>query len=146
MSERTQEAYTRSVRMLVEFYGKPPEQITEVELEEYFLHRRNVDNWSASTLRIAYCGVRFFFTHVLARDWHLYTYLNAKKTHRLPCILDSDEVYRILSCGRTFHNYACLATIYACGQGIGIPFSSSRLWAEVTGRHPPAHSRWPSPA
>jgi hypothetical protein len=29
--------------MLVEFCGKPPEQITEVELEEYFFHRRNVD-------------------------------------------------------------------------------------------------------
>jgi integrase/recombinase XerD len=118
MSERTQEAYTRSVRMLVEFYGKPPEQITEVELEEYFLHRRNVDNWSASTLRIAYCGIRFFFTHVLARDWHLFSYLNAKKTQQLPCILDRDEVYRVLSCVRTFHNYVCLATIYACGLRI----------------------------
>jgi len=42
----------------------------------------------------------------------------AKKTHRLPCILDRDEVYRILSCVRTFHNYACLATIYACGLRI----------------------------
>ena len=25
------------------------EQITEVELKEYFLHRRNVDKWSAAT-------------------------------------------------------------------------------------------------
>ena len=27
--ERTQEAYTRAVRMLTEFYGKTPDRITE---------------------------------------------------------------------------------------------------------------------
>lgn len=118
MSERTQEAYTRAVRMLVEFCEKPPEQITEVDLEEYFLHRRNVDKWSAATLRIAYSGVRFFFTHVLGRNWHLFTYLNAKRPQGLPCILDWDEVYRVLGFIRTFHNYAGLATIYACGLRI----------------------------
>jgi hypothetical protein len=31
--ERTQQAYTRALRMLVEFYGKRPEEITEAELE-----------------------------------------------------------------------------------------------------------------
>ena len=43
MSKRTQECYTRSVRMLVEFYNKTPDQINEVQLQDYFLHRRNVD-------------------------------------------------------------------------------------------------------
>ena len=38
MSERTQECYTRAVRMLVEFCGKSPDQITELKLEDYFLH------------------------------------------------------------------------------------------------------------
>ncbi len=42
MSERTQQCYTRSVRMLVDFCGKTPDQITESELEDYFLHRKNV--------------------------------------------------------------------------------------------------------
>ena len=38
--ERTQEAYTRAVRMLSTFYSKPPDEITEPELEAYFLRRR----------------------------------------------------------------------------------------------------------
>jgi hypothetical protein len=75
MSERTQEAYTRAVRLLVDFYGKTPEQITEPELEEYFLRRRNVDKWSSATLRIAYSGVKLFFEKVLKREWHIFTYL-----------------------------------------------------------------------
>jgi hypothetical protein len=44
MSDRTQESYTRSIRKLVDFYGKTPDRITETELESYFLHCRNVDS------------------------------------------------------------------------------------------------------
>ena len=70
MSERTQECYTRAVRMVADFYGKSPDQIAEPELEEYFLHRKNLSKWSPNTMRICYCGIRFFYQHVLQRDWH----------------------------------------------------------------------------
>jgi integrase/recombinase XerD len=70
LGERTQEAYTRAVRMRVEFYGKTPDRITETELQAYFLHRKNVDQWAASTRRIGYAAIRFFFVPVLHRDWH----------------------------------------------------------------------------
>src|SRR6266849_7727961 len=76
--ERTQEAYTRAVRMLSAFYSKPPDEIAETELEAYFLRRRNVDHWSPNTMRICYCGIRFFFVHVLQRNWHLFKILRAK--------------------------------------------------------------------
>jgi len=35
--ESTQEAYARALRMLVEFYGKSPDLISEEELQDYFL-------------------------------------------------------------------------------------------------------------
>lgn len=54
MSERTQEAYTRSVRMITEFFGKTPDKISEANLEEYFLHRKNTDKWSPATMRICF--------------------------------------------------------------------------------------------
>jgi integrase/recombinase XerD len=50
--ERTQEAYTRALRMLIDFYDKTPDRITEEELEDYFLQRKNVDHWSPNTMRI----------------------------------------------------------------------------------------------
>ena len=34
--ERTQQSYTRAVRMLTEFYGKTPDLITEEELQDLF--------------------------------------------------------------------------------------------------------------
>jgi integrase/recombinase XerD len=44
--ERTQQSYTRAVRMLTKFYGKTPDRVSEEELQEYFLHRKNVNKWS----------------------------------------------------------------------------------------------------
>jgi len=113
---RTQEAYSRALRMLCEFYGnKAPEDIGEAELETYFLHRRNVDHWSANTLRICYCGIRFYFVKVLQRDWNLFNFLRAKSESRLPTVLSRDEVRALLGCVRTPHNHAYLSTVYACG-------------------------------
>lgn len=42
MSKSTRLCYTRSVRQLVDFYNKPPNKITEGQVQNYFLHRRNV--------------------------------------------------------------------------------------------------------
>ena len=50
---RTQEACSRALRMLCEFYGnKEPQDASEADLEARFLRRRNVDHWSANTPRI----------------------------------------------------------------------------------------------
>ncbi|MDM8515248.1 site-specific integrase [Desulfobacterales bacterium HSG16] len=115
MSERTQECYARSVRQLIEFYDKDPRKITEEELEEYFLYRRNTSQWTPATLKICYCGLKFFFTNVLRKEWHLFKILKAQPEKRLPCVLSQEEVFQILNQVRTFHNYAYLSTIYSCG-------------------------------
>ena len=80
--ERTQDASTRAVRMLSTFYSKPPDEITEAELEAYVLRRRNVDHWSPNTMRICSGGIRFFFVHALQRTWHLFDILRAKSEAR----------------------------------------------------------------
>ncbi len=114
-SKSTQKGYTRSVRQLVDFYSKTPDQISEQELEDYFLYRKNESKWAQSTLRIAYTAIKFFFINVLKRDWHLFSYLNAKREFKLPCVLSQPEVFKILDHVTTFHNYAYLSSVYACG-------------------------------
>jgi site-specific recombinase XerD len=101
MSERTQQCYTRSVRMLVDFYNKTPDQITEVQLQDYFLHRKNKDKWSPATMRICYSGIKFFFINVLKREWHTLELIRAKSERRLPTVLSLDEVRSILCTVRT---------------------------------------------
>lgn len=115
MSERTQQCYTRSVRMLADFYSKTPDQVTESQLQDYFLHRRNVDKWSAATMRICYSGIKFFFINVLKRDWHTLALIHAKREHRLPSVLSVNEVQAILGSVTTPQNKAYLTTVYSCG-------------------------------
>ena len=114
-SEKTQEAYLRTVRMLCQFYQKEPEIISEEELRNYFLHRKNVNLWAPKTMRICYCGIRFFYTHVLQHNWYIFNILRAQTEHRLPAVLSEEEVRSILAQVKTFHNYVYLSTVYSCG-------------------------------
>jgi site-specific recombinase XerD len=115
MSQRTQECYTRSVRMLVDFYGKEPDLITEQELQDYFLHRKNIDKWAAATLRICYSGIKFFFINVLKRNWHTLELVHAKREQTLPTVLSVKEVWTIIHTANTPQNKAYLTTVYTCG-------------------------------
>jgi site-specific recombinase XerD len=113
--ERTQQAYTRSVRMLSQFYDKTPDLVSEQELQDYFLQRKNVNHWSPKTMRICYCGIRFFYEKVLQRNWHILSILRAQNERRLPAVLSVDEARSLLAHIKTFHNYAYLSTVYSCG-------------------------------
>jgi integrase/recombinase XerD len=115
LGERTQEAYVRALRMLCECYHKTPDEISESELQQYFLNRRNRDGWSPSTMRICYCAIRHFFVHVLRRDWHTLELVRAQRERRLPSVLSVEEVRSVLGCVHTPHNRAFLSTVYACG-------------------------------
>ncbi|MDH3393944.1 MAG: site-specific integrase [Desulfobulbaceae bacterium] len=115
MGERTREAYSRAMRKLVEHYDKNPDLITENELLDYFVYRQDVTGWAPATMRICYTGIKFFFLHVLKRDWHLLTLARAKRERRLPAVLSREEVKRVSAKVDTFHNQAYLQTVYSCG-------------------------------
>ncbi|NOX33196.1 MAG: hypothetical protein GXP56_05580 [Deltaproteobacteria bacterium] len=114
MSERTCECYTRSVRQLVESYGKSPAKLSETQLQDYFLHRKNKDKWSAATLRICYSGIKFFFVNVLKKDWHTLVMVHAKREKRLPSVLSLGEIRLLLDSVTTPQNKAFLTTVYSC--------------------------------
>jgi len=119
---KTQDAYLRAVRKLAEFYGKSPGRITEEELCQYFLHRKNVDQWSSTACRIALCGIKFFYQKTLNRKWTKAKLIKPKKDKTLPVILSVSEVRDVLKAIRDkdrFNHYAILATMYSCGLRLG---------------------------
>ena len=81
-SERTQETYLREVRKLCEHVDKSPGKITEEELREYFLHLKDEHAFSASSMKVAYCGVKFFFTFTLKREWSTLALVRARRRRR----------------------------------------------------------------
>src|SRR5438876_9488234 len=114
-SERTQESYVREVHLLAQFYHKSPDCISEQELQHYFLHRKNVDGLAPASMRICYSGIRFFYQHVLKRDWHTLSLIRAQTEHRLPAVLSLEEVRRLLKAATPLHNQVYCTTVSSLG-------------------------------
>ena len=115
MSERTQQMYVRAVRQLAEHYHKPPDQISDEELRQYFLFDRNVKHWSRSGTTIALCGLKFFYEQTLHRSLATLQLVRPPREKKLPVVLSREEVRQILSQVRLLRYRTCLTTIYSCG-------------------------------
>ena len=114
-AERTQKSYRHAVRQLAEYYNKPPDQIGEEELRQYFLYLKNVKKVARSTSTLALCGIKFLYEHTLQREWHILELVRPPREKKLPVVLSIDEVRRILGCVHRQCYWVCLSTLYACG-------------------------------
>ena len=56
-SPRTQEAYVRAVRQLAAHFHRPPDQLGEEHLREYFLYLTNVKHFARASFTIEVTGI-----------------------------------------------------------------------------------------
>jgi site-specific recombinase XerD len=119
LSKKTQEGYLRAVRQLAEYCKKPPDQIGEEELRQYFLYLSNVKKASRSTWVVTLSGIRFFYKHTIRKEWPTLELARPAKEEKLPVVLSVEEVSRILGCVRRQAYRVCLWTIYSCGLRLG---------------------------
>ena len=117
-AEKTQEAYLRAVRQLAVYCKKPPDQITEEELREYFLYLKIEKGVSPSTCRVALYGIKFFYLKTLCKEWPTLELVRVLDERKLPVVLSVNEVHRILKRVRLPKYRVCLTTIYSCGLRI----------------------------
>lgn len=114
-AERTQSSYLRAVRQLEHFWSLAADEICESQVREYFLFCRNEANWKPATMRIAYSGIKFFYTITLPSGWETLKLMKIKRLTTPPTVLSVDEVRLILKAARTPQLKAFLTTVYSCG-------------------------------
>jgi site-specific recombinase XerD len=68
---RSAQTYAREVRLFIKWLGRAPETATEEDLRAFLLYRRNECQLANASMRILCAGLRFFFQHVLRREWPL---------------------------------------------------------------------------
>lgn len=119
LSERTIGMYTRAVSQLTKHYQKSPERISDEELRQYFLFNMNVRKWSRVASTISLCGIKYFYTLTLKREWTSLKFIRPEKEKKLPSILSREEVKSILDNVEFPHHRACLKVIYSLGLRIG---------------------------
>jgi integrase/recombinase XerD len=115
LSERTQEAYLRAVRQLAAHFRQAPDQLTENQLRQYLLSLKNDKQFAPSSLIVAACGIKFFYTHTAPRDWKTLQKLRVPRAKTLPDVLTIDEVRRLIDAVRTPHNRTYFWTVYSLG-------------------------------
>lgn len=119
LSKKTQQGYLRAVRQLAEYCKKPPDEIDEEELRQYFLYLSNEKKASRSTWLVTLSGIRFFYEHTIRKEWPTLKLARPAKVQKLPVVLSVGEVGRILGCVRRQAYRVCLGTIYSCGLRLG---------------------------
>ena len=115
LKERTREGYLREVRKLACHFGLSPDRISEKQLREYFLYLKNEKQFAPGSLKVAFNGIKFFYTHTVPRDWEVLTKLRIPKQKTLPDVLTIDEVHRIIDAVRTQRNAVYFWTVYSLG-------------------------------
>src|SRR3712207_9056193 len=68
LSPRTHTSYLQAVQQLAVHYGKPPDQLSDEELRQYFLYLRNEKRVARATSTQALCAIKFFYEHTLRSE------------------------------------------------------------------------------
>jgi site-specific recombinase XerD len=114
-AERTRESYANVVGGLAKHYGRPPDQLTEEDIRNFFLHLINERKSARATLVIYLSGIKFFFEKTLGRKWQVFDLLLPPKSKKLPAVLSRKEVETALGKVRNATIKMALTLIYVCG-------------------------------
>jgi site-specific recombinase XerD len=115
MSKRTHEGYLRAVRQLADFCKTSPDQITEDQLRKFFLHLKNDKAFASGSLRVAFSGLKFFYTRTCRRDWQTLAQMKIQNVKSLPEVLTIEQVHQIIDGCRTQRMAVFFWTVYSLG-------------------------------
>lgn len=114
-SENTRKAYLRQVRKLCEFAQASPDRITEDQLRAYFLHLKNDLHFAYGSLRVAFSGIKFFFTVTCKRDWETLRQMRLQNVTTLPEVITIGQVHQIIAATTTMRMAVYFWTLYSLG-------------------------------
>ena len=118
LSAHTQRAYLQAIHLLAQHYHRPPDQLTDDDIRQYFLYLRNERKVARSTSTIALCAMKFLVEHVIHHPWPTLELVRPPKPRTLPTVLTREDVQTLLALVRRPAYRICLSTIYACGLRI----------------------------
>lgn len=114
-AERTRESYLWAVTGLARFYRRPPDGISDEEVQAYLVHLLRDRQRSWSTCNVVANGLRFFFHTTLKRDRTMFTIPAPRQRQKLPAILSREEVEQVIAQATNPKHRAMLLTTYAAG-------------------------------
>lgn len=99
----------------LDYCNKDPWEIIEQDVQDYLLMRKNISKWAPSTLKVALCGIRYYYQLIHKVNWEIFKIARFNRGRQLPSVLTREEVEKLLKCVTPFSNYVYLVLVYSCG-------------------------------
>ncbi len=115
MSERTHAGYLRAVRQLADYCGTSPDKIAEEQLRRFFLHLKNDKKFAYGSLRVAFSGIKFFYTRTCKREWQTLAQMKLQNVKSLPEVLTVPQVHQIINACSKQRMAVYFWTVYSLG-------------------------------
>jgi len=112
---RTQHSYLDAVIHLSRYYHRSPEQLSNAQLQDYFLYLVKERQLSPASCRLSFNGIRFLYLNVLGWSEVDLKIPLPKRKQRIPELLTRDEVARLLAAVENRKHRMLLTTCYGCG-------------------------------
>ena len=118
LAPKTQAAYIRAVRKFAKYLGRSPDTATDEDLRRFQLHL--VDQGASPiTLNATIVGLNFLFEVSLGRPELMAKMQSVRVPHKLPVILNKDEVTRLIACVGHIKHQTALSLAYGTGLRVG---------------------------
>lgn len=115
VSKRTHDGYLRAVRQLCDHARTSPDKISEQQLRQFLLYLKNEKQFAYGSLRVAFSGVKFFFTRTCRRDWETLKSTKLRNVKSLPEVLTRGQVQQIIDACTTQRMATYFWTVYSLG-------------------------------
>ncbi len=113
-SPRTYVSYIQAVKGLAGFYNRPPDQLTDSEIQDYLRYLIEDRQYAWNTCNVNFCGIKCFYKNILGRDTKVMIPRRPRQ-RKLPKILSQEEVTILLDSCTNLKHHTLLETVYSAG-------------------------------
>lgn len=115
LASKTQEAYIAAVSGLADYYNKPPDKLSNEQIQEYLRYLIKDRKLAWSTCNVYFSGLHCFYKNVLLWEKTRFSIPRRPRIRTLPQLLSKDEVKRLLSAPDNLKHRALLMCVYCSG-------------------------------
>ena len=114
LAPKTQQSYIRAVSRFAKYLGRSPDTATAEDLRRYQLHLVDAGT-SPITLNATITGLKFLFDVTLGHGDVLAKMQSVRVPHKIPVVLNKQEVARLIACAGNLKHQTALALAYGTG-------------------------------
>jgi len=115
LAEATQRTYLDAVKNLARHFGRSPDQLTEDDVRQFFLHLTQTQHRARSTVRVHLFAIKFLFRHTLRRPLPILDLIRLRRDRKLPTVLSRQEARQLLAHIRRPAARMSAVMMYTCG-------------------------------